>query len=110
MNEVGFRPEARIHFEDEIAIHENAADGKDLLSDMYFDFDNFREETGLTSAEWDENEVVLLREMRKARRDMLRRYLAAAERLDHYSFDDPRLRQQPLLNPLSQCHRPWAQL
>ena len=39
-------------------------------------------------------------ELRKGRRDLLRRVLEAAERLEHYSYTRPGHRSLPLLRPL----------
>lgn len=88
MNDTGFHEQSFDAMRQELAVHENAVDGEDLLADTHLDNDLFCEASGLDSAQWEENLPSLRREWRKGRRDMLRRVLEAAERLEHYSYDD----------------------
>ena len=73
----------------ELAAHEDAAEGHEDLSDLFLDPDAFRASAGLTDAQWAENAPSLRREMRKARRDQIRAILSAAEGLQGYSFTKP---------------------
>ncbi|WP_238368798.1 site-specific integrase [Mesobacterium pallidum] len=88
MNDTGFTEHSYDLMRQEVAVHGNAVDGDDLLSDTYLGMDRFIEASGLPKAQWDENLPSLRREWRKGRQDMLRRVLEAADRLEHYSFDD----------------------
>ncbi len=88
MNDTGFDQLAIDAMQTEISIHKNAAEGEDILSDLYFDSEVISEAVGLSPNQWHENSPSLRRELRKGRRDMLTRVLEAMERLEHYSFDD----------------------
>ncbi len=88
LNDTGFPERSFDAMRQEMAVHENAVEGEDLLSDHYFDREAFCEASGLTSLHWEENAFSLRREMRKARTDMLRRVLESAESLEHYSYDE----------------------
>ena len=88
LNDTGFPDQSFDAMRQEIAVHENAVEGEDPLSDLYLDREAFCEASDLTTVHWEENAVPLRREMRKARRDMLRRVLEAAERLEKYSYGD----------------------
>ncbi|WP_108860243.1 site-specific integrase [Ruegeria sp. Alg231-54] len=88
LNDKGFPEKAVSAMQQEIEIHENAAEGEDLLSDLYLDSDAFCKASDIDSQDWEDNALDLRREMRKGRRDMLRRVLEAVERLEHYSYDD----------------------
>ncbi|MDK3074356.1 hypothetical protein QO034_14725 [Sedimentitalea sp. JM2-8] len=88
MNDKGFPEQSIGAMQQELAVHENAIEGEDLLADAYLNSETFCEASGLSGLQWDENLPSLRREWRKGRRDMLRRVLEAAERLEHYSYDD----------------------
>jgi integrase len=88
MNDTGFHGKSFDAMRQELAVHENAVDGEDLLADTYLNRDAFCEMSGLDSVQWEENLPSLRREWRKGRRDTLRRVLEAAESLEHYSYDD----------------------
>ncbi|MEM6658262.1 MAG: hypothetical protein AAF625_09250 [Pseudomonadota bacterium] len=88
LNDKGFPDGSISAMQQEIEIHENAAEGKDLLSDLCLDSDAFCKASDISPQYWDDNEMDLRREWRKGRRDMLRRVLEAVERLEHYSYDD----------------------
>lgn len=87
MNDTGFAQRSIEAMQDEISVHKNAADGEDLLSDLYFNSEAICEAVGLSSVQWSDNLPSLRRELRKGRRDMLTRVLEAVERLEHYPFD-----------------------
>ena len=88
LNDKGFSEKAVSAMHQEIEVHENAAEGEDLLSDLYLDSVAFCEASDINSQDWEDNALDLRREMRKGRSDMLRRVLEAVERLEHYSYDD----------------------
>ncbi|WP_254434996.1 site-specific integrase [Ruegeria arenilitoris] len=88
LNDKGFPDGSISAMQQEIEIHENAADGEDLLSDLYLDSNAFSKASDISPQDWEDNEMDLRREWRKGRRDMLRRVLEAVERLEHYSYDD----------------------
>lgn len=106
MNDTGFPVPSIEQMRDEISVHENAAEGEDLLSDLYFDKAAIRSCTGLSNADWNENLPSLRRELRKGRRDMLIRVLEAVERLEHYSFDSPPTTAQATLTPAQTASSP----
>ena len=87
MNDTGFTHRSIELMQDEISVHENAADGEDLLSDLYFYGEAICEAVGLSPIQWRNNLPSLRRELRKGRRDMLARVLEAVERLEHYFFE-----------------------
>jgi len=86
LNDTGLPDRSLDLLRQELAAHEDAAEGHDDLSDLFLDPDAFRASAGLTDAQWAENAPSLRREMRKARRDQIRAILSAAEGLDGYSF------------------------
>jgi len=88
MNDTGVPERSLDLMRHELAVHENAVEGEDLLSDLYLDSDAFCEASSLDGSQWDENLPSLRREWRKGRKGMLRRVLEAAERLEHYSYDE----------------------
>ncbi|MGQ3486958.1 tyrosine-type recombinase/integrase [Roseovarius pacificus] len=88
MNDTGFSQQSLDAMRQELSVQEDAVEGEDLLADMYLDRSSFCEASGLNSLQWDENLPSLRKEWRKGRRDMLRRVLEAAERLEHYSYDE----------------------
>lgn len=87
MNDTGFEEPSIRAMRDEISIHENAVDGEDLLSDLFFNAEEICDASGLNPIHWHENLPSLRRELRKGRKEMLRRVLEAVESLEHYSFD-----------------------
>ncbi|WP_245538057.1 site-specific integrase [Roseobacter litoralis] len=94
LNDNGLSEQSLDLLRQELAVHEDAISGTDDLSDLYFDPDDFRASTGLTDAEWAENEPDLRRKMRKTRRDQIKALLSRAESLDGHSFA-----QQPSQTP-----------
>lgn len=88
MNDTGFPEQSIGAMRQELAVHENAVEGEDLLADTYLDSEAFCEASGISGLQWRENLPSLRREWRKGRRDMLRRVLEVAERLEHYSYDE----------------------
>lgn len=89
LNDTGLPDRSLDLLRQELAAHEDAAEGHDDLSDLFLDPDAFRASAGLTDAQWAENAPSLRREMRKARRDQIRAILSAAEGLEGYSFTEP---------------------
>ena len=88
LNDTGLPDRSLDALRQELAAHEDAAEGHDDLSDMFLDPDAFRASAGLTDAQWAENEPSLRQEMRKARRDQIKAILSAAESLEGYSFTE----------------------
>lgn len=72
LNDTGLPDRSLYALRQELAAHEDAAEGHDDLSDLFLDPDAFRASAGLTDAQWAENAPSLRREMRKARRDRIR--------------------------------------
>ncbi|MDR9394907.1 MAG: hypothetical protein RI571_11455 [Roseovarius sp.] len=95
LNDTGLPDRSLDALRQELAAHEDAAEGHDDLSDMFLDPDAFRASAGLTDAQWAENSPSLRHELRKARRDQIRELLSRAESLDGYYFNEhlPRQRQ-----------------
>ncbi|RVT82592.1 site-specific integrase [Rhodobacteraceae bacterium CCMM004] len=89
LNDTGVPDRSLEALRQELAAHEDAAEGHDDLSDMFLDPDAFRASAGLTDAQWKENGPSLRQEMRKARRDQIREFLSRAESLEGYSFTEP---------------------
>jgi hypothetical protein len=71
----------------EMLDHESYLD-MNLQSEMYLPIERFKRKTGLTDEDWLDSLPNAEVELRKGRRDMLRRVLEAAERLEYYSYDD----------------------
>ncbi|GAA0311314.1 hypothetical protein GCM10008966_34730 [Rhodovulum strictum] len=88
LNDTGLPDRSLDALRQELAAHEDAAEGHEDLSDMFFDPDAFRASAGLTDAQWAENAPSLRHEMRKARRDQIREFLSRAESLEGYSFSE----------------------
>ncbi|SIO26025.1 Phage integrase family protein [Rhodovulum sp. ES.010] len=88
LNDTGLPDRSLDALRQELAAHEDAAEGHDDLSDMFLDPDAFRASAGLTDAQWAENAPSLRHEMRKARRDQIRELLSRAESLEGYSFTE----------------------
>ena len=69
----------------------------DSASAQWLPVDRFKNKMNVTDAEWEASQPRIATELRKGRRDMLRRVLEAAERLEHYSYDDdPTIAPAPL--------------
>lgn len=89
LNDTGLPDRSLDLLRQELAAHDDAAEGHDDLTDMFLDADAFRASAGLTEAQWAENAPSLRQEMRKARRDQIKAILSAAESLEGYSFTEP---------------------
>lgn len=72
---------------EEMLDHESYMD-IDSASAQWLPVDRFKIKMNVTDAEWNASHPRIATELRKGRRDMLRRVLEAAERLEHYSYDD----------------------
>lgn len=71
--------------------------------------ERFKRVMDVSDEEWNASQPRITHQLRQGRRDMLRRVLEAAERLEHYSYEDmPRPSLLPLLRPLCQFHLLWA--
>lgn len=71
----------------EMLDHESYLD-MEMESDQYLTVEPFLRKSGLTAQDWADSQPMMQRELRKGRRDLLRAVLGAAERLEHYSYDD----------------------
>lgn len=71
----------------EMLDHESYLD-MEMESDQYLPVKPFLRKSGLTAKDWQASQPMMQRELRKGRRDLLRAVLEAAERLEHYSYDD----------------------
>jgi integrase len=60
----------------------------DSASGQWLPVQRFKSKMDVSDAEWDASLPRIATELRKGRRDMLRRVLEAAERLEHYSYED----------------------
>lgn len=88
INDVGIGEPALDAMLQELDVYKTAGDEEDEIADAYLDSDAFCAANGLTRSDWDENLPSLRREWRRGRRDVLRRVLEAAGRLEHYSYVD----------------------
>jgi len=75
----------------------------EMESDQYLPVKPVLRKSGLTAQDWQSSQPMMQRELRKGRRDLLRAVLAAAEHLEHYSYDDPR--RCPGYRPFRSCAR-----
>ncbi|WP_415255145.1 site-specific integrase [Sulfitobacter sp.] len=71
----------------EMQDHESYLD-MEIESEQYLPVKPFLRKSGLTAQDWQSSQPMMQRELRKGRRDLLRAVLEAAERLEHYSYDD----------------------
>ena len=55
MNDTSFPGRSLEAMRQELAVHEIAVEGEDLLADTYLDRENFCETSGLDSVQWEEN-------------------------------------------------------
>lgn len=69
----------------EMLDHESYLD-MDIQGDMYLPVERFKRKAGLSDTDWLESLPNSEVELRKGRRDMLRRVLEVAERLEQYSY------------------------
>ncbi|WP_246525589.1 site-specific integrase [Thalassovita aquimarina] len=58
------------------------------VNPQYLPIARFKSKMDVSDADWDASLPRIAIELRKGRRDMLRRVLEAAERLEHYSYED----------------------
>lgn len=78
-------------------------------TNQYLPIKPFLKKSGLSVQDWHDSHPMMQREIRKGRRDLLSRILEAAERLEHYSYDDaPEITAPPVLalpasSPLSEA-------
>jgi hypothetical protein len=57
-------------------------------TNQYLPIKPFLRKSGLSVQDWRDSHPMMQRELRKGRRDLLSRIVEAAERLEHYSYDD----------------------
>lgn len=84
----------------ELLDHESFID-MDSAYPMWLPVERFKRRMCVSDAQWDASLPRIATELRKGRRDMLRRVLEAAASLEHYSYEAARQLQHPrLLRPL----------
>ena len=72
---------------EEMLDHESYID-MDSANPMWLPVARFKRKMDVSDADWDASMPRIATELRKGRRDMLRRVLEAVERLEHYAYDD----------------------
>lgn len=82
----GLSKNALEHARAEMLDHENYMD-IDSASPMWLPVERFKRKMDVSHAAWDASMPRIATELRKGRRDMLRRVLGAAEGLEHYAYD-----------------------
>ncbi len=85
INNRGLSPRALADARSEMLDHEDHLDSH-RLTEMYLPIERFKRKTGVSDADWFDSLPNAITELRKGRRDMLRRVLEAVERLDNYSY------------------------
>jgi len=110
LNDTGVSERAMASLRQELGVHEDAIGGGGEVSDLYLEagiLDSFRAYSDLCEADWAENEPGLRQELRKARRDQIKAFLSAAERLEHYSYELHQALLLPLQRPLRRLLRAY---
>lgn len=82
----GLSQRALAHASEEVKDHESFMD-INSASPLWLPVDRFKRKMEVSDADWDDSLPRIATELRKGRRDMLRRVLEAAERLETYSYD-----------------------
>ena len=98
INSRGLSSRAQEDARSEMLDHQDHLDSE-RLTEMYLPIERFKNKMGVTDEDWFDSLPNALTELRKGRRDMLRRVLEAAEGHEHYSFGDaqaPRAATAPM--------------
>ncbi|GHE06396.1 hypothetical protein GCM10008024_40650 [Allgaiera indica] len=86
---------------EEVLDHENFMD-IDCAHPIWLPFARIKTKMEVSDADWDASMPRIATELRKGRRDMLRRVLEVAKGLEHYAYDDTTgLRPCPSCGPSS---------
>lgn len=88
LNRRGLSQNALAHAREEMLTHESFMD-INSANPIHLPVKRFKTKMFVSDADWEISQRNITTELRKGRRDMLRRVLEAAERLDRYSYDDP---------------------
>lgn len=83
----GLSPNALADVREEMLDHESYVD-MDSAHTQWLPVARFKRKMAVSDEEWDASLPRIAVELRKGRRDLLRRVLEAAERFEYYSFDD----------------------
>lgn len=83
----GLSQSALADVREEILDHESFVD-MESANTQWLPVARFKRKMQVSDDEWDASLPRIAMELRKGRRDLLRRVLEAAERLEHYSYDD----------------------
>ncbi|WP_230802187.1 site-specific integrase [Seohaeicola saemankumensis] len=85
---------------EEVQDHESFM-GINSANPIWLPVARFKRKMEISDADWNASLPRIATELRKGRRDMLRRVLEAAERLDHYSYDEAQtIAPSPLASPM----------
>jgi len=88
LNRYGMSKNALADAREEMLDHDCMVD-LEGVNEQYLPITRFKSKTEVSDADWNDSLPRISLELRKGRRDMLRRVLEAAERLERYSYDDP---------------------
>ncbi len=94
----GLSKNALVDVREEMLDHETYVD-METAHPQWLPVARFKRKMEISDADWDASQPRATIELRKGRRDMLRRVLEAAERLEHYSYDEAPPSLLPLLQP-----------
>jgi integrase len=83
----GLSKNALVDVREEMLDHETYVD-METAHPQWLPVARFKRKMEISDADWDASQPRATIELRKGRRDMLRRVLEAAERLEHYSYTD----------------------
>ncbi|WP_424984459.1 site-specific integrase [Microbulbifer sp. S227A] len=83
----GLSKNALVDVREEMLDHETYVD-METAHPQWLPVARFKRKMDISDADWDASQPRATIELRKGRRDMLRRVLEAAERLEQYSYDD----------------------
>lgn len=87
LNRYGLSKNALADAREEMLDHDCMVD-LEGVNEQYLPIARFKSKTAVSDADWNDSLPRISLELRKGRRDMLRRVLEAAERLERYSYDD----------------------
>ena len=99
LNRRGLSPNVLEHAREEMLDHESYMT-INSASPINLPINRFKSRMGVSDTDWEASQPRIATELRKGRRDMLRRVLEAAERLDRYYYDG----NAPALAPAPSAH------
>ena len=86
LNRYGMSKNALADAREEMLDHDCMVD-LEGVNEQYLPIARFKSKMEVSDADWNDSLPRISHELRKGRRDLLRRVLEAAERLEHYSYD-----------------------